>query len=295
MSFAQIGVAMQMHQVRYFLSVCEWENFTRAAERCNVSQPALTRAIRGLEAELGSRLFQRGHSRSRLTAFGQSIRPFLEQIAGLEKTAHAAASAWRGKSAGIIRLGISYAVGMGSFSTFAVQFGKRHPGIELEIVAEPVEEPYDILNRGEIEVAVVISPTTPDPRLAYRDIYDESLVVAFRTGHPFERRARIAVEDLQGETLLNQTPSTTKRLLRSAGVTADAYLNIVCQMRRPDWIVPMIARGAGIAILPETAMILPGVVTRPLVESWCTRSIALVTLSHLAPSAAASALLAFAE
>jgi len=50
---------MQMHQIRYFLALCEERNFTRAAKRCGVSQPSLTNAIIGLEQELGGALFQR--------------------------------------------------------------------------------------------------------------------------------------------------------------------------------------------------------------------------------------------
>jgi len=53
---------MEMHQVRYFLALCETLNFTRAAESCNVSQPALTRAVHKLEEELGGLLLRREHN-----------------------------------------------------------------------------------------------------------------------------------------------------------------------------------------------------------------------------------------
>src|SRR6202022_2133814 len=56
------GAPMQMNQIRYFLAVCETLNFTRAAEKCNVSQPALTRGIHKLEEELGGLLLRREHN-----------------------------------------------------------------------------------------------------------------------------------------------------------------------------------------------------------------------------------------
>ena len=59
---------MEMHEIRYFLAVCDTLNFTRAAERCNVSQPSLTRAIQKLEAELGGLLFRRERAATHLTA-----------------------------------------------------------------------------------------------------------------------------------------------------------------------------------------------------------------------------------
>ena len=61
---------MEMHQVRYFLAVAEELNFTRAAERCNVTQPSLSRAIKLLEEELGGLLFYRERESTHLTDLG---------------------------------------------------------------------------------------------------------------------------------------------------------------------------------------------------------------------------------
>src|SRR5262245_65744061 len=71
---------MEMHQVRYFLAVAEELNFTRAAEKCNVSQPSLSRAIQLLEGEFGGQLFRREHSRTHLSDLGKMIRPHLETV-----------------------------------------------------------------------------------------------------------------------------------------------------------------------------------------------------------------------
>ncbi|HEU5068194.1 MAG TPA: LysR family transcriptional regulator [Sphingomicrobium sp.] len=64
-----------MHQVRYFIAVCEERSFTRAAKRCGVTQPSLTKAIRRLEGNLGGRLFSRDHRGADLSAFGRVVRP----------------------------------------------------------------------------------------------------------------------------------------------------------------------------------------------------------------------------
>src|SRR5712691_8301954 len=75
------GKGMEMHQVRYFLAVADTLNFTRAAEQCHVSQPALTRAIQQLEEELGGLLLRRERKLTHLTDFGQLIEPHLRQLA----------------------------------------------------------------------------------------------------------------------------------------------------------------------------------------------------------------------
>src|SRR5258708_40312785 len=69
-----------MHQVRYFLTLCQELNFTRAAEKCNVAQPALTRAIKLLEDEFGGLLFHPERARTHLSELGQAVRPYLEEV-----------------------------------------------------------------------------------------------------------------------------------------------------------------------------------------------------------------------
>src|SRR5436309_12589735 len=76
------SVPMEMHQIRYFLAVCDELNFTRAAEKCHVAQPSLTRAIKLLEDELGGALFHRERANTHLSELGRMVRPYLEQVHG---------------------------------------------------------------------------------------------------------------------------------------------------------------------------------------------------------------------
>ncbi len=83
---------MQMHQVRYFLALCEELNFTRAARRCGVSQPSLTTAISALERDLSGAMFHRKPSIA-LTGLGRMVRPYLDEIARNADHARAVARA----------------------------------------------------------------------------------------------------------------------------------------------------------------------------------------------------------
>jgi DNA-binding transcriptional LysR family regulator len=71
---------MEMHQIRYFLALCQERNFTRAARHCDVAQPSLTNAIKRLERDLGGALFERGPNSTQLTGLGQLVRPHLELL-----------------------------------------------------------------------------------------------------------------------------------------------------------------------------------------------------------------------
>jgi LysR family hydrogen peroxide-inducible transcriptional activator len=83
---------MQMHQIRYFLALCEERNFTRAAKRCGVSQPSLTNAIIALEQELGGAVFQRKPLIT-LTVLGDAVHPYFDRIAQNADHAREAAEA----------------------------------------------------------------------------------------------------------------------------------------------------------------------------------------------------------
>ena len=71
---------MEMHQIRYFLALCEERNFTRAAKRCGVSQPSLTNAIKRLEQTLGGALFHRDRKNVELSELGRVVKPYLTQL-----------------------------------------------------------------------------------------------------------------------------------------------------------------------------------------------------------------------
>src|SRR5262245_15249797 len=82
--------SMQLQQVRHFLLLCEELSFTRAAQRCGIGQPSLSKSLRALERELGGALFHRRPS-PRLSAVGHAVRPYLEQIATASDLAYRAA------------------------------------------------------------------------------------------------------------------------------------------------------------------------------------------------------------
>ena len=281
---------MKIYQAYFFVSLCQCQSFTKAAQLCHVSQPALTRAIGALEAELGGALFHRSHARSQLTRLGELVRPHLEQIVSRERMALAAARALRQNRWSMLRLGLTDSVGIGYFSKFIGQFRRRRSDIAIAMSTRSREDIYGSLRKDEIDVAVTMMPPLADERLCYTEIYREALVVTMPAGHALERKSRILAADLEGEMFVGPTVGGAMPPPRSAATAEPAP--------RHDWIQAMIAAGAGIAILPESAAMAPGVVARSLAEPQYKQSIALVTLPGTAegpsPSLAACGLLDFA-
>src|SRR6202008_3730907 len=99
---------MEMHQVRYFLAAVSELNFTKAADKCNVSQPSLTRAIKQLEGELGGDLFRRERPAAQLTELGKRMLPLLRQCYEAALGARTVATSFRSGDVGTLRLALSH-------------------------------------------------------------------------------------------------------------------------------------------------------------------------------------------
>ena len=119
---------MEMHQIRYFLSVCEHLNFTRAAEHCNVAQPSLTRAVKLLEEELGGALFHRERANTHLTELGQMIRPHLEQIVESAQATRRLTKQFALLKKTVLKLGIMCTVAPDQIIELIGSIQARHPG-----------------------------------------------------------------------------------------------------------------------------------------------------------------------
>src|SRR5439155_13870270 len=121
---------MEMHQVRYFLAAAVELNFTKAAEKCNVSQPSLTRAIKQLEGELGGDLFRRERPQAQLTELGQRMLPLLKQCYESALGARALASEIKKGEVGGLRLALSRTISLDLLTAHLVELKRAFPGLE---------------------------------------------------------------------------------------------------------------------------------------------------------------------
>ena len=144
---------MELYQIRYFVALCETLNFARAAERCTVSQPSLTRAVQKLEQELGGLLIRRARRLTHLTELGKLVRPMLEEVLShTERTKTAANWHLSGKKA-VLRLGIMPSIGPVRLAPFLVRFAAECVGVELTLVEAPIPRLNDLLLRSNLDVS----------------------------------------------------------------------------------------------------------------------------------------------
>jgi DNA-binding transcriptional LysR family regulator len=125
---------MELFQVRYFLALSETLNFTRAAEKCNVSQPSLTRAIQNLEAEFGGPLFHRERQNTHLTELGRLMQSYFEQVYRQAEAAKTAARSFAKLDEITLKIGVMCTIGPALLADFFAAFRERYPGVEVEML-----------------------------------------------------------------------------------------------------------------------------------------------------------------
>ena len=268
-----------MHQIRYFLAVCETLNFTRAAEACNVSQPSLTRAIKGLEDELGGPLFRRERNNTHLTGLGEMMRPHLTQVLIETDAAKERAKSFARLDDVELKLGMMCTIGPRRFVPFLQAFRERHPKVRLVVQDGSHVQLQERLAQGELDVAVYGQPEEIDERFHARRLYDERFVIGVGPGHPFDRPERGALSPTSTARPMStacSASSSTMPAASSASMASKAQHRLPLRPRRLG--AGMAMAGLGFSFIPEHAVTMPGLRVRPLIEPEIVRTIQVVTV-----------------
>jgi len=269
---------MEMHQIRYFLAVCDTLNFTRAAEACNLTQPALTRAIQKLEEEMGGLLLRRERNNTHLTEFGQAMRPHLEDILKNTESATSTAKSFLTLEDAPLRLGVMCTVGPLRCVGLMTQFSREHPGVAVSLQEGVPAELAGMLEQGGLDLAIMADPKGFAERFRVEPLYRERFMVAFPPGHRFERQAAVRTIDCGGESYLMRINCEYGTYWDDFLAENKVDLKEVYRSEREDWIQTMVMAGLGICFIPEFSPVLPGLATRPLIEPEVAREVALASV-----------------
>lgn len=270
---------MELSQIRYYLALCETLHFARAAERCNVSQPSLTRAVQKLEQELGGLLVHRGRRLIRLTELGELVRPLLNEVLSNAARAKVAAARHSNGNRTVLRVGFSSSIGPVQLAPFLGEFIAQHLRVELTLVEGSLPRLNDLLFESAIDAAVVAYVGVPDKRLRYHPLYRERIVVVSPKGHRFEHLDSVRLSDLRDENFLFRTNCDMGDFLLASCRRQGFEPRIVSRSAREDWVQSIVASGFGITVMPEfTHTDNLATVARPIVDPDLVRQLSLATV-----------------
>jgi DNA-binding transcriptional LysR family regulator len=194
--------ALEMHHIRYFLAVSETLNLTKAAERCNVAQPALTRAIKALESELGGELLRRERALSHLTELGQRVLPMLRQCYQTALAAKMVAASITNGEAAPLSLAVSHTVALSRFAPTLRELSRAFPGLELKLRRGSGSEVGELLKSGAAELAIAGPLDETWSRFDEFPLFEEPFDLVVSRAHRLAGRDRAELKDLAGESLL---------------------------------------------------------------------------------------------
>jgi len=255
---------MDIRHLQYFVTVAREGHFSRAAAGLQIAQPALSKQIRDLEAELGGALFDRTTRRVELTALGRLLQPEAERI--LEQFQHARRTARQFVSGeiGPVRLGFSG----NAFVTQRVvdrlrQFQAARPGVSVQISEMVASAQVEAILEGRLDIGLhTVLDGHADEALRTKRIESWPWVVALAENHERVAAPDLKLTDLSGERFIMYASDETDKMAAAVlqSLAGEGPHNIVHSNSTMN-ILGMVAIGMGVALLPSVLSMLnhPGV------------------------------------
>ena len=268
---------MEIQQARYFVALCETLNFTRAAERSNVTQPSLTRAIKLLEDELGGPLFNRERNRTHLTELGRLVEPHIREVMAHAQTARTRASAFFQLKTARLKLGITHGVPLSPLQETLQHYATRYPDTEIEIFDERLGPLREALRSGDFEVVVLPLQAADIDDLHYYPLGESHLHLIVPEAHALAALESVPLADLAGQSLIScaacQLWEMAERQLTELGL--EVHPRIVAGSL--NWMHELVSAGVGLGLSPHATRLPAGLVSRPVEQPSVSRTLSLAT------------------
>jgi len=269
---------MEMQQARYFVALCETLNFTRAAEKCNVTQPSLTRAIKLLEDELGGPLFNRERNQTHLTELGRLMESHLREVIEQAQTARARAQGFFALRNARLKLGVARGVSFHVLDDTLRRFVANHRDTEIELHDDRATDLREALRRGDFELVLLPQRSLDLDDLHYYPVGEDRLFAILPERHELSAaQDEIPLQSLAEQPLVcgDGCPlwEAAERSFRDAGlsVTPKAIAT------RAEWLFELVAAGVGIGVAARHLDLPAGLVSRPVAGAALSHEINLTT------------------
>lgn len=241
---------MDMKQLRYFTEIADVGNITRAAEILRIAQPALSQQIANLEAELGKKLFERGHAGVSLTQPGKVLyaraRILLRQL----EDARQAVSQEHMEPSGHVKIGLPGSTGRFLSVPLLTEL-MAYPYLILEIVERPSAELQAMVARGQLDLAIVVDASEMRGATVVPLIVEQLYVIAPYLGDHVTHvdLAEVSVQPL----VLPSHPSTIRKRIEASFLNARLGFRLVSEVSATDMLLRIVGAGLGWTLLPWSA------------------------------------------
>jgi LysR family hydrogen peroxide-inducible transcriptional activator len=241
---------MELHQLRYFIAVARLRNFSRAADRCHVSQPSLSQQIMKLEDELGERLFERTKRKVELTPAGELFLEHAMHVTDEIELARDAVRDVRTLVRGRVILGALPTIAPYYLPTRLRTFSERFPGIEVVVNEDTTAKLAQAVLDKEIDLALVSLPVNGRSLLVEK-LFDEELLVVMPAHHRLAAKARLSLREMKDERfiLMHESHCLAGQALHFCHAQGLAP-NVNFRSAQIETILAFVGSGHGVSIVP---------------------------------------------
>ncbi|MFD6158278.1 LysR family transcriptional regulator [Nocardia sp. NPDC060256] len=243
---------MELRQLRYFVTVVEEANFTRAAARLHLAQPGLSAQIRQLERELGQQLLDRGRTVTP-TEIGTAVLKHARAALAATERINETVDEFAGLLRGHVRVGLISGAATEELNVAAVlaDFHDDHPEVGISLTEDTSERMLAALGRGELDVALIgMTGASMDSTIGV-DVVLETSIVAAVAADDRTHGEDIPLNDLRDHPLICLPRGTGIRGVFERSCAAAGFEpNVAFEAAAPPLLLQLAARGLGIAVVP---------------------------------------------
>ena len=239
------------YELQVFLAAAEAENFSAAARKLHLTQPAVSQQIQALEKRLQLELFQRDGKRIALTEAGQALAPMARELVTLSASIEEAMAARRGLVAGHLTIGCTSTPGKYTLPWLVGSFCEQYPHVQISVEVIKRADLVRKLEAHEISFGIM-SGQIEHPDLVYHELMQDDLVLIVPAKHPFAHQEVIAPDQLRGQTLILREEAAGTRVslldgLERIGLSLDDFRLSPIELGAAEGIIAAVEAGWGIS------------------------------------------------
>jgi DNA-binding transcriptional LysR family regulator len=282
---------MDFAELQAFAAVAESGSFSQAADHLHLTQPAVSKRIAALEAELGTGLFDRSARAIRLTQAGEVLLPRARRLLMELRDSRLAVMDLAGTVGGRLSLGTSHHIGLHRLPPVLKAMRRRYPAVELDIRFQSSEAACQAVARRDLELAVATLPEVPPEALRLEAVWEDPLTVVVAEDDPLTGNESVAPQALAERPAIFPSPATaTRELIDDRLAELGLRPRVLMETNFLETIKMLVAVGLGWSILPRS-MTRDGVTPLDVDGLQVTRRLGVVTHVRREPSNAARALM----
>ena len=237
------------------LKVYETGNYTRAAEKLSLTQPAVSQHIKRIERELGTVVFDRSGGKIRPTPEGKLVIQYAERVVSLYENLQRALEDKR-KSIDRLRVGITHTSESNIVTEVLAQYAEQFENMKITIQTDTINNLYEMLKTYKIDIAIV-EGAVADPSINSVMLDTDSLVLCVSNEHPLAKRSLVTIDELKKEKMILRLPSSGTRNLFAAHLESRNMsledFNVTLEVDNIATIKDLVRRNYGVSILARSA------------------------------------------